>query len=88
MVRLALQRALDPAWGDELFERECGAQYKRELLFSTTMELIGRSSAFGPCWKLAVSVQALYDKLKHTVPIWYGHWRLAAPSAWAKYWRR
>ena len=25
MARLALQRALEPAWVDELFKRECGA---------------------------------------------------------------
>jgi hypothetical protein len=40
MARLALQRALDPAWVNDLFERECGGQYKRELLFSTTVELM------------------------------------------------
>jgi hypothetical protein len=27
MARLALRRALEPAWVDELFERECGTQY-------------------------------------------------------------
>ena len=27
MARLAQQRALEPAWVDELFERECGTQY-------------------------------------------------------------
>ena len=40
MARLALQRALEPAWLDELFEREAGTQYQRELLFSTTVELM------------------------------------------------
>lgn len=40
MARLALQRALEPAWVDALFERDCGAQYTRELLFSTTVELM------------------------------------------------
>lgn len=40
MARLALQRALEPAWVDKLFERECGAHYTRELLFSTTVELM------------------------------------------------
>jgi IS4 transposase len=77
MARLALQRALDPAWVDELFERECGAQYKRELLFSTTVELMSvvavglRPSvhaAAQACRELPVSVQALYDKIKHTEP--------------------
>jgi len=37
---LALQRALDPAWLDALFEQERQQQYKRELLFSTTVELM------------------------------------------------
>ena len=40
MARLALQRALEPAWVDELFKREHGTQYQRELLFSTTVELM------------------------------------------------
>ncbi|MBP0625496.1 hypothetical protein J8I82_37700 [Cupriavidus sp. LEh25] len=37
MARLGLQRALDPAWIDELFEQERETQYTRELLFSTTV---------------------------------------------------
>jgi hypothetical protein len=37
MARLALQQALERAWTDELFERECCTQYTRELLFSTTL---------------------------------------------------
>jgi len=40
MACLALQRALDPAWLDALFEQERQQQYKRELLFSTTVELM------------------------------------------------
>ncbi len=40
MATLALQRALEPAWIDELFERAGGTQYTRELLFSTTVELM------------------------------------------------
>lgn len=77
MARLALQRALDPAWVDELFEREGGAQYQRELLFSKTVELMSvvavglRPSvhaAARDCPDLPVSVQALYDKIKHTEP--------------------
>lgn len=77
MARLALQRALEPAWVDELFEREGGAQYQRELLFSTTIELMSvvavglRPSvhaAARDCPELPVSVQALYDKIKHTEP--------------------
>lgn len=77
MARLALQRALEPAWVDELFEREGGAQYRRELLFSTTVELMSvvavglRPSvhaAAQACPDMPVSVQALYDKIKHTEP--------------------
>ena len=77
MARLALQRALEPAWIDELFEREGGAQYQRELLFSTTVELMSvvavglRPSvhaAAQACPELPVSVQALYDKIKRTEP--------------------
>lgn len=77
MARLALQRALEPAWVDELFERECGAQYTRELLFSTTVELMSvvavglRPSvhaAAKACTDLPVSVQALYDKIRRTSP--------------------
>jgi IS4 transposase len=77
MARLALRRALEPAWIDELFEREGGTQYQRELLFSTTVELMSvvavglRPSvhaAAQACPELPVSVQALYDKIKHTEP--------------------
>lgn len=77
MARLALQHALEPAWIDELFERERGTQYQRELLFSTTVELmslvaVGSSpslhAAARACPELSVSVQALYDKVKHTEP--------------------
>lgn len=77
MARLALQRALEPAWIDAVFERECGAQYTRELLFSTTVELMSvvavgirpsLHAAAQACPDLPVSVQALYDKVKRTEP--------------------
>jgi len=77
MARLALQRALDPVWADDLFQRESGAQYQRELLFSTTVELMSvvavglrpsLHAAAQACPDLPVSVQALYDKVKHTEP--------------------
>ena len=76
MARLALQRALQPAWVDELFEREAGTQYQRELLFSTTVELMSVAVGLRPslhaaaqaCPELPVSVQALYDKIKRTEP--------------------
>jgi IS4 transposase len=77
MARLALQRALEPTWIDELFERAGGTQYTRELLFSTTVELMSvvavglRPSvhaAAKACKDLPVSVQALYDKIRRTDP--------------------
>ena len=77
MARLALQRALSPAWIDDLFEREAGTQYQRELLFSTTVELMSvvavglrpsLHAAAQACPELPVSVQALYDKIKRTEP--------------------
>lgn len=77
MARLALQRALEPAWIDGMFERECGAQYTRELLFSTVVELMSMvavglrpsvHAAAQACEDLPVSIQALYDKLRRTEP--------------------
>ena len=77
MDRLALQRALEPAWVDALFERECGSQCTWELPFCTTVGLmllvtVGlRPSVHGAakaCKGLPVSVQALYDKIRHTSP--------------------
>jgi IS4 transposase len=77
MARLALQRALDPAWLDALFEQERQEQYKGELLFSTTVELmsvvaVGQRpslhAAAKACKELPVSVQALYGKINRTEP--------------------
>jgi IS4 transposase len=77
MARLALQRALEPAWIDAVFERHRQYQYKGELLFSTTVDLMSvvavgmRPSvhaAFQAAPDLPVSVQALYDKIKRTDP--------------------
>lgn len=77
MARLALQRALEPAWIDALFEQERQYQYTGELLFSTTVELMSvvavglRPSvhaAFKAATNVPVSVQALYDKIKRTEP--------------------
>jgi hypothetical protein len=84
MARLALQRALEPAWVDALFERAGATQYTRELLlFSTTVELMSvmavglRPSvhaAAKACKDLPVSVQALYDKIDERRLLWYGRW--------------
>lgn len=77
MTRLALQHALSPAWLDKLFERHRGKQYERELLFSTAVDLVSLvavglrpslHAAARECQELGVSVQALYDKVKHTEP--------------------
>ena len=49
MARLTIQRALDPAWLDALFESERQRQYKRELLFSAVVDVMartGRANAF------------------------------------------
>lgn len=77
MARLALQRALEPAWIDALFEQHRQTQYTRELLFSTTVEIMSvvavglRPSvhaAAKACKDLPVSITALYDKINHTEP--------------------
>jgi IS4 transposase len=77
MARLALQRALDPAWLDALFEQERQEQYQGNLLFSTTVELmsvvaVGQRpslhAAAKACPALPVSVQALYGKINRTEP--------------------
>jgi hypothetical protein len=60
---------------DALFERECGAQYTRELPFSTTVELMSVvavglqpsvHAAAKACKDLPVSVQALYGNIRRT----------------------
>ena len=77
MARIGLGRALDAKWVDELFEQQRGSQYTRELLFSTTVEVMSlvalglRPSIHAAAKKMAdlpVSLQALYDKIKGTEP--------------------
>ena len=77
MARLGLQRALDPAWMDELFEQERKTQYTRELLLSTTVEImslvaVGLRPSVHAAAKatpaLSVSTTALYDKISRTEP--------------------
>jgi IS4 transposase len=77
MARIGLERALDAKWVDELFEQQRGSQYTRELLFSTTVEVMSlvalglRPSIHAAAKKmtdLPVSFQALYDKIKGTEP--------------------
>lgn len=77
MARLAMQRALEPVWVDALFEQHRQAQYTRELLFSTTVELMSLvavglrpsvHAAAKACRDLPVSITALYDKINRTEP--------------------
>ncbi|WP_455285716.1 IS4 family transposase [Cupriavidus necator] len=77
MARLGLQRALDPAWIDGLFEQERETQYTRELLFSTTVEIMSLvavglrpsiHAAAKASQSLPVSITALYDKINRTEP--------------------
>ncbi|MEC4717605.1 IS4 family transposase [Noviherbaspirillum sp. CPCC 100848] len=77
MARLTMQRALEPNWINELFEQERGLQYTRQLLFSTTVELMSvvavglrpsLHAAAKACKDLPVSLQALYDKINGISP--------------------
>src|SRR3989304_579181 len=78
MAQLGMRQALDAQWIDELFEQESQSQYTRELLFSTTVELMTlvalalrpsvHAAANSMQEKLPVTVQALYGKLNHTEP--------------------
>ena len=80
MARLALARALDPQWIDELFEQHSERQYTRELLFSTQVDLmsvvaVGMRPSLHAAAKAAmakgdlpVSIAALYDKVNRTEP--------------------
>jgi IS4 transposase len=77
MGRLALQRALAPAWLDALFEQQRQEQYQGNLLFSTTVDLmsvvaVGQRpsvhAAAKACPDSPVSVQALYGKINRTEP--------------------
>jgi IS4 transposase len=77
MARLGLQRALSAEWGNEVFEQHSDAQYTRELLFSTVVELMSlvalglRPSLHAAAQKesrLSVSLTALYDKVNRVEP--------------------
>lgn len=77
MARLALQRAIEPQWLDDLFEQHGQRQYTRELLFSTTVELMSLvavglrpsvHAAAKTARELPVSITALYDKINRTQP--------------------
>ena len=77
MAQLAFERVLDPAWMEALFTEHRGRQYERELLFSTTVDVVAlvalglRPSVHAAArarQDLGVSLSALYDKLNRTDP--------------------
>jgi IS4 transposase len=77
IAQLGLERVLEPSWIDELFEEHRRRQYHRELLFSTTVDIMAlvalglRPSLHAAARSrqdLAVSLSALYEKINHTEP--------------------
>ena len=78
MAQLGMERALDAQWINELFEAESQSQYTRELLFSTTVEVMSlvalglrpsvHAAARSMLEKVPVSLQALYEKLNGSEP--------------------
>lgn len=77
MAQLGLERVLQPSWMDELFEEHRDRQYQRELLFSTTVDIMAlvvlglRPSVHAAARSrqdLGVSLSALYEKLNRTEP--------------------
>jgi IS4 transposase len=77
MAQVVLERALDPAWVDDLFEEFRERQYTRQLLFSSMVELMSLvalglqpsvNAAAQAKEDLEVSVAALYDKINGTEP--------------------
>lgn len=77
MARLTMERVLDSAWLDELFEAERQRQYTRELLFSSVIDIMAevalglKPSVYAAARarpQLPVSLTALYDKINHTDP--------------------
>jgi hypothetical protein len=77
MAQVLLDRALEPGWIDGLFEAHRQRQYKRELLFSTAVELmslvsLGLQPSVHPVVQarkgLSVSLAALYDKINRMEP--------------------
>lgn len=76
MLRGVMERALAPEALDQLFAQTAESQYTRELLFSTTVELVATvATRIQPSIhaayqeqkaQVSVSVKALYDKLART----------------------
>jgi IS4 transposase len=73
MAHLGLVQALQPEWVNEVFEKHSDGQYTRELLFSTTVEVmalvsLGLSPSVHAAAKslgeqLTVSLTSLYNKI-------------------------
>jgi IS4 transposase len=77
MARLALERAVNATWVDEVFEQHRQRQYTHELLFSTVVDLMAMvavglrpslHAAAKSSSSLQVSMTALYDKVNHAEP--------------------
>jgi IS4 transposase len=78
MAQMGMARALDSKWIDTLFEQHSNSQYTRELLFSTTVDLmslvsLGLSPSVHAAAKsmgkqLSVAVQSVYNKLNGMEP--------------------
>lgn len=78
MAQMGMARALDAKWIDALFEQHSSSQYTRELLFSTTVDLmslvsLGLSPSVHAAAKsmgdqLNVAVQSVYNKLNGIEP--------------------
>jgi IS4 transposase len=75
MAQLALERVLKPEWIDDIFEAHRQRQYTRELLFSTTVDLMAAvalglqpsvHAAAQVRKDLPVSLAAVYDKVNNT----------------------
>lgn len=75
MHRALMENVFSPAKVDAVFHQAAEAQYERELLFSTLVDLVGQvvcrsqKSVHAAYVKqrdrISVSVRALYDKLSH-----------------------
>jgi hypothetical protein len=77
-MRVLLERALDPQAVDQLFEQAAQRQYRRELLFSTCVDLMGlvvsrTQASVHAAYQaspedVGVSLRAFYDKLAGIEP--------------------
>src|SRR4029078_2732176 len=75
MHRALLENVFAPAKVDAVFHQAADAQYERELLFSTLVDLVGQvvcrsSKSVHAAYvrqrhQISVSIQSLYDKLSH-----------------------